>query len=280
MQILFNFKTPKPEKPARQFQLRLALRRASIKWLLDLDPQSHPAIAIDVPTRGNMFKADIAAAWFQCRRAKLSNGHIAMTMEANKTALVICSTSRQDCWPECVDAERLLSEIATLKQELRNTEQRIRDNEPELRDTNVLFEEFAVWNYNASKDKNYHRLVKQIAHLEGTLFRGSRLAKLSGSLVANDIYLAVPKNTMSPDEIISSWGLLEIDVKTLEAKLLKQSEPLPAIPELQNHLALSIAAAGTRQVADCHGLRINDDKPTTILKMPTFRRTPPGQRPN
>ena len=273
MQILFNFKTPKPEKPARQYQLRLAVRRAAIKWLLDSEPQAHPAIAVDVPTRGNMFKADIAAAWYQCHRAKLSGGHVAMVMEPRRTALVICSTSREDCWPECVDAERILSEISTLKQELRATEKSIRDNEPELRDANMLFDEFAVWNYSASKNKNYHRLVKEIGRLENTLFRGSRLAKLSGSQVANDIYMAVPKNTITPDEVISSWGLIEVDVKTLEATLVKKSEPLPAVPELQNHLALAIAAANTRQLADCHGLRINDDKPTGILKMPTFRRT-------
>ncbi|MBP5640540.1 MAG: hypothetical protein J6X55_13730 [Victivallales bacterium] len=281
MQILFDFKTPKPEKEAKQYQIRQTIRRATIKWLLDMEPQARPAIGIDVPTRGNMFKADIAAAWFQCRRIKTPNGRFTMVQEPSRTTLVICSASRQDCWPECADAERLLTEIATLKQELRDVEQRIRDNEPELRDHNMLFDEFAVWNYTATKDKNYHKLVKQISHLENTLFRGSRLAKLGGSMTANEIYLAVPKNTITPDEVITSWGLLEIDMKTLEVFEIKKAEPMSAIPELQHHLAMVIAECNTRQLADCHGLRINDNAPTTVLKMPTFHRatsSPNGQK--
>ena len=274
MQILLNLKTPKPEEPARQYQLRLALRRAAIKWLLDQTPDPHVAIGTDVPTHGSVCRADVGAAWFTSQRVRLGDGHVVTLQVPSRTILVLCSTSRQDCWPQCTDAERLLSEIATLKRELRDIEQQIRANEPELRDTNMLFDEYAVWNYHASKDKNYHRLVRHIAQMEGTLFKGSRLSKLGRSMTANEIYLAVPKGVLTPDEILSSWGMLEIDPKTLESKELKPAEKLTAAPELQASLAMAIAECSTRQVADCHGLKINENKPASIVKMPTFRRTP------
>lgn len=276
MQLLFNFTEHTPDElPPGKRNLKLALRRAAIKWLADLNLNDKPAIGIDVPTRGSALKADVAAAWITQTKTKLPDGRLATVLQPTETAVVICATERDDCWPECAEPEKIISEISRLKTEVAVMEKNIRETEPELRDSTMLFDEFAAWNYGNSKNNDYHLVHKRLAQLEYSLFKGSRLARICNAQAANKIFLAVPKGTLNPDEVCGTWGLLEVDVRSLEATLEKDAQLLLAPEDIKISLALAIANCSTQQVADCHGLKFHDDKPADVLRMPRFRRTPP-----
>lgn len=273
MQILLNLSYPKNDVSASQRNQRLALRRAALKWLLDSNPEHLPAVGVDVPTRGNTLRADIAASWLTSQKTHLPDGSAALVSVPLRTSAVICCTSRQECWPECSDADRLLSEIASLTSALHERESTIRQNEPQLRDSNVLFEEYAVWNYAASQDAEYHKLTKQLASLKSTLFRGSRLARLCNNLAADTIYLATPPGILSQDEGAGPWGLLEIDTKSLQTTLLREATDLNSPADIRASLSCHIAEASTRQVLDWHGLKL-EGQTVIPVRLPTFRRTP------
>lgn len=291
MQFLLNFPSEKPVTPPNQRTIRLALRRAALKWLSDHgvggEGTQHLALGVDVPIRGTALHADVAAVWLEYRRARLDGGASTILVPVPvRSAIVICAGQRSDCWPECSDAERLIGEIATLRRRLAEVERDIRRDEPHLRDANVLFEEYAQWNYAASSNQAYHELRHNLSHLESTLYRGSRLARLSNAQAASQLYLAFPHGILRQEEVQGSWGLLEVDTETLDTDLINDAQPLDSPSELQSALALAIAEASSRQVADCLGLRLNDGRPADVLKLPRFRRTaiqPPtphsGKRP-
>lgn len=278
MQILLNFPAYKPESITTQRAIRLALKRAVVKWLSDQDTSSdktrHLSLGIDVPLRGTTLQADVAAVRCDYVRTRLDDGttsplHAPVPFHST---VVICAAQREDCWPECTNAEQLIAEIAILKQQLADTEQHIRQTEPQLRDNNVLFAEFAHWNYAASQNQDYHRLKHQLEHLEHTLYKGSRLERLLNANIASQLLLAFPQNTLADTAAHGPWGLLEVNVNTLETSLRQQPATLAPPSCHLTSLALAIAEANTRHVADCLGLRLNDDKPAEILKLPRFRR--------
>lgn len=255
--------------------LKLALRRAAFKWLADLRFDDKPAIGIDIPARGSALKVDVAAAWLTQTKTKLHDGKTATILQPAETAVIICATDREDCWPECAEPEKIIAEIARLKLEVADMEKHIRETEPELRDSTMLFDEFAAWNYANSKNNDYHLCHKRLAQLEYSLFKGSRLARICNAQAANKIFLAVPKGTLDPDEVCGVWGLLEVDVKSLEATLAKDAQTMKSPDEIKNSLALAIAHGSTQQAADCLGLKLHDDKPADVLRMPRFSRKPP-----
>ncbi len=292
MQYLLNFPREKPVTPPNQRAIRVALRRAALKWLSDqgvgTEGTQHLALGVDVPIRGTALHADVAAVWLDYRRARLDEGGVSAILVPVpvRSAIVICAGQRADCWPECSDAERLIGEIATLRRRLAEVERDIRRDEPHLRDPNVLFEEYAQWNYAASGNQAYHELRHNLSHLESTLYRGSRLARLSNAQAASQLFLAFPRGVLREEEVQGSWGLLEVDTETLDTDLINDAQPLDSPPELQSALALAIAEASSRQVADCLGLRLNDGRPADVLRLPRFRRTaiqqpppPSGPRP-
>lgn len=279
-QIFFNFDAvPPAREPAQDAatmlrKQRMRMRRAVIKWLLDTtaEDELRPAIGLDVPTRGTMLRVDVGAVWFGTKRIALSDHHSTAVLSPVKTAAIICSTQRQDCWPECSDAEQILGEIAVFKKEVRRLESVIRETEPELRDSDVLFDEYASWNYSRSQNPEYIKTVRRLTQLEISLYKGSRLARIGAGQSANNIILAVPPGIIKPHEVLSSWGILEVNPENMSCQLVKPAENLPVQEELLASFALNIAMSNTRQVMDCNGIRTNEDHTTQFVRMPIFRR--------
>ena len=266
MQMLFSLPTTETRKTLSQ---KLTMRRAVAKWFWENNPPN--GIGIDVPTRPLSLKVDFAAVWASLHRSTSSRSNVYQTMQ---TAVVLCCQTREDCWPECSDAEAIIHEITDLKAELAKQEAEIRAAEPELRTTDMLFDEFASWNYSKSQSKAYHQNRHRLANLETALFKGTRLARIDASQCANLRYLAVPEGTLAPNELVEDWGLFSVNLETETATLVSSPKQLEIPPEMQFHLIQSMLFAGARQVNDILGIKFSDDGILSLVRPPSIHHKP------
>lgn len=178
------------------------MRKAVVDWLWHSSP--HPdGLVFDVGTFSIKDKVDIAATWLLPPTAKAPAPKI-------KSTVIICCPTREACWPERSSAEEIVQQIAELRQQREILEEQIRHDEPDLRDKDILFEEFAVWNYQKSTNPKYQELQNRIASLEKILYKGSRIEHISNNSVADNAYIAVPTGILIPRELREDWGLLWI----------------------------------------------------------------------
>jgi len=247
-QFLLHFKKDELDGKARSriFNLRLAV----LKWL---HCTTHPdGWAIDVPLKAATLKADVVAYWQILRRHK----QLGMTLVAPKrTVVVLCADNRQACWPECSHSEDILAEVVTLRAKMQQAELAIRSAEPHLREENVLFEEFAIWDYGKSKNPDYQQMRTRLRNLEESLYRGTRLDKIARAQVADEMYLAVPEGEIAPHEVIAGWGLLAVS-KDLNVAVAKAATPRECLPEARMHLIQNMLSSARRTIAEAHGLQI------------------------
>ena len=186
-------------------QRRRLLQRAVLAHLHGEEPPT--GAALDVPTRISRFKADVGAFWSRPVRnsAELGPSRI---LEPKKTMLVQCHAEREECWGDVTRSDALMPAIEQRKAERRELEEKIREQEPELKDPNTLFEEYAEWHYDRTRNRRYHQIQKEIRRLEHALMQGTRFEQIRAAHVADELYLAVPAHLIDPDELADGWGLL------------------------------------------------------------------------
>ena len=266
MQMLLSLPVLETRKT---FSQKLTMRRAVAKWFWENMPPN--GIGIDVSTRPLSLKVDVAAVWSSPHRTNASRSGVFQPIQ---TAVVLCCQTREDCWPECSDAEAILREITDLKAELLRQEADIRAKEPELRTTDMLFDEFASWDYSKSKNKAYHQNRHRLGNLETALFKGTRLARIDASQCANLRYLAVPEGTLAPNELVEDWGLFSVNLETETATLVSTPKNHEIPPEMQFHLIQNMLFASSRQVNDMLGIKFNDNGTLALVRPPSIHHKP------
>ena len=133
--------------------------------------------------------------------------------------------------------------------------------EPELRTTDMLFDEFASWDYSKSQNKAYHQNRHRLANLETALFKGTRLARIDASQCANFRYLAVPEGTLAPVRHAD-----ETAVAVTAADLFAEQDRF--------HLIQNMLFASSRQVNDMLGIKFNDDGSLYLVRPPSVHHKP------
>jgi len=198
-----RYRKPSARQAESQRGRRMALRRRVLEWLCNL-PEPPTAIGCDVPVNGVHNRADVAAFW--SRREK--NGMIVPV----RAIAIVCALDRHECWAAGINPDSLVLELRNLKRRITDLESAIRQQEPSLRDANVLFDEYADWDYSRSHNTEYHLAVKHRHSLEGRLYHGTRGERLKGSGCLDEVYVAIPEGTLLADEAMGSCGLLEVPV--------------------------------------------------------------------
>ncbi len=222
------------------------LKRAALAFLAALNPTG---MALTVPTRLKKFQADAAAFWSAPNRKGL--------LKIQKTAIV--QTSFENIVSmDCSNRRELTAYLAAAKLERANLEAEIRRTEPHLKDMDTLFSDFEAWNYNRSANRAYKECLKRIDELEYALYHGSRLEKMRRAKTASQLYLAVPENTVAPDEIADSWGLIYV-MPDLSFRLVKEPETWNCPEENLYHLAQNISASALRDVRFANGIVADSD---------------------
>ncbi len=263
-QYLLRFQNVQIRK--QKLNRRNVLRLGVLKWLFAADAPD--GVAFDVPVRAVGLKADLVASWHTPQRQKKIKMPL---LVPQRVMLALCAETRAECWPECAHPEEILAEIARLRAEMQHAEKEIRSREPHLLDNNVLFEEFAVWNYGKSKNMDYQQLRNRMQSLESSLYKGTRLEKIARLGLADQLYLAVPENELHPQELIAEWGLLSV-TKDLQVEVLRESGGHKALPEARLHLVQNMLCAGRNALLESQGIQIQNDGSFRFVKRPRIRK--------
>jgi hypothetical protein len=238
----------------------LGMRRAVLGWLASLSPTG---MSLGVPTRVSKFKADAAAFW--------SKPNSRRVMRPDRTLIVEIRHGRGDFWPDCAESGSLLPILRDLKDRKASLEARIRVEEPELKDTDILFDEYATWNYASSKNRGYHKCLRRLEETEKALYSGSRFERIRSAHVANHLYLAAPAGTISPNELADGWGLLAIH-SDLSIEVVKEPEHWDCPEKNQLHLIQNIASKCFDSVCFANGVSLGGDGTPIFLPIPRKRR--------
>lgn len=265
-QFLLRF--PKEQIRKQRLNRRRVLRLGVLKWLFSMEAPE--GVAFDVSTRVVGLKADLVASWHSPQRQKKLKKSL---LVPQRVMLVLCAETRAECWPECANPEEILAEIARLRAEMQHAEKEIRSREPHLLDNNVLFEEFAVWNYGKSKNPDYQQLRSRMQSLESGLYKGTRLEKIARLNLADELYLAVPENELHPQELIAEWGLISVG-KDFQVNVLRESGGHQALPEARMHLVQNMLCAGRNALLESQGFQIQNDGSSRFVKRPRCRKLP------
>jgi hypothetical protein len=257
--------TEKPSKNTKEFQPPLELRRAILLWLARQEPTG---IGINVPTRFSRYQADTAAFWSYPLKKKI--------YKPKKTVIIEIRRSREECWPDCSNHRELARKIFAQKELKRKLEAEIRANEPELKNNDNLFSEYESWRYRDSKNKTYHKCLKNLEKIEHSLYKGSRFEQIKKARMADNLYIAVPAGTLHGDELADGWGLLSVG-KNFSVKVEKKSEDLDCEEEGIMHLVQMISASSKNYVLFSQGInRTKNEK--FFITPPPHRRRKTGKR--
>lgn len=250
--------TAKKNKTARTSIQPFELKRAALGWLISQKPD---AIGHMVPTRISKYCADIAAFWSAGRRRLLPK----------KTLIIEVRNNRGDCWPDCSGHEGLLNQLRDTKEIKRSIEVKIRKDEPHLKDTDNLFNEYESWRYKESKNKEYHKCLKEIDKLERAIYNGSFFEQLRRAEVADYLYLAVSEGTVHGDELADGWGLIYVK-PDMSVELVKTAEFRDCPIEKKMHLAQNVAITCRKSLLFSMGIREGADGRAFFTPIPHRRR--------
>ncbi len=215
----------------------MRLQSGVVRWLCEGPPRLD-ALALNVRGWEARDRADVAGVWFSGR------GGVSLTVE--RSVLVVCCATREECWPECGTAEELVREVSVLHDKRELLQAMIRQEEPHLRADDVLFEDLAIWNYSETGNAEYHELERRLASLEQSLYRGSRLERLGEPPLADQLYVAVPSGCLFAKELREDWGLLWVgEDGGVELKRLARLQPCGA--EARGLLVRRVLSAGVEQ---------------------------------
>lgn len=223
------------------------MKQAVLQWLAKQNPSG---IATKVATRISKYQVDVAAFW------SLPAGN---RRRIEKTVLVEIRNDRDHCWPDCSNRETLLKKLRELKTQKNFLEKVIEKTEPQLKASDTLFEEYECWDYEKTKNSDYHKCLNNIEELQHSLYKGSRLELIRQSHTADFIYIAFPEGTIHADELIDGIGLLAIK-DNLEIEEIKTPEALACKAENRSHIVQNIAIACRKNSLFANGVNIVKDK--------------------
>ena len=235
---------------------RADLQQAALAFLVSRHPD---AVALNVPTRTSKYRASVAGFWKQARR----NGTI-----VTRTALVMMYNDIDNCFADCAGKAERMEMINSLQREKAAMESRIRKEEPHLAAADDLFSEFRSWDYASSVNRDYHKLCRTITRELEILCKGSKLERIRQAGVADQCYLAIPENLLSPELIPPVWGVVELFPERPRFRLLREAQLQNNVaPEQRNGFALNIASASAAAVRFSCGV----DHDATLRRPPRRR---------
>lgn len=249
-------------KNIEEFQER-DIRRAVMAWLAKFIPYS---VGVIVPTRVSNYRANVAASW-----SKTVSKKGRKTLYPYKTVIVEVRTAKDSCAIEYGKEEGLNSLLAAEKDRKIQLEVTIRKNEPELKLTDTLFSDIESWDYSKSNNKAYLKCCKKIEELERNINNGSRFERIRQALLADYLYLAVPRGLVKKEEIANGWGLLYVN-EDMSVNLVAEPENWNCPIENKMHLVQNIAKASTSVLYNSYGILLAKSGKTKFIRMPRKRR--------
>lgn len=239
------------------------IRRAVMAWLAKFIPYS---VGIMVPTRISKYRAGVAASW---SKAVSKKGR--KTLYPYKTVIVEIRTAKDNCAIECGKEGRLNHLLTVEKESKAVLEDTIRKNEPELKLTDTLFSDIEAWDYSKSENRDYAKCCKRIEELERTINNGSRFERIRQALLADYLYLAVPRELVKKNEIADGWGLLYVN-EDMSVEIAVEPENWNCPIENKMHLVQNIAKASTNVLYFANGIFLAKSGKTKFVRVSRKRK--------
>lgn len=240
------------------------LRRGVIAWLLKSKPSG---LGYTVPTRIIKYKAGIAAFWSKSETKKGKK-----TLFPYRTAIIEVRTKYDDCITECGNNSDIKNLLIKEKERKIKLEAQIRISEPELKLTDNLFSDIESWDYHRTTNNEYPKCCLKIEKFERVLNKGSRFERIRQALLADYLYLAVPKGMTTPQELADGWGLLYIN-EDLSVDLISQPDNWNCPLEKKLHLVQNIAKSNIPTICFANGISLNKNGTPKFLRIPRKRRS-------
>ncbi len=171
-----------------------ALKSLAIAWLFS---QRCRVVATEVTTAVPRWRVD-AAGW---REGGLRDESIA----------VECKQSRADFFRDDEQRDELVAERDRLLAKRRQLEEsRLKVFEPHLcRRDESLFTDAADWDFTASRDDGYRRVLLDLRRVDQRLHGQTKFCLMTRYRLADRLYILAPRGMLRPREIPEGWGLLE-----------------------------------------------------------------------
>jgi hypothetical protein len=251
------------QKNTEEFQER-DIRRAVMVWLAKFTPYS---VGVMVPTRVSKYRAGVAASW-----SKTVSKKGRKTLYPYKTAIIEIRTEKDSCVLECGKKGGLNYLLAIAKDWKAQLEVGVRENEPDLKLTDTLFSDIEAWDYSKSENKDYLKCCKKIEELERNINNGSRFERIRQALLADYLYLAVPRRLVKKEDIVDGWGLLYVN-EDMSLDLVAESENWNCPTENKMHLVQNIAKASTSVLYNANGILLAKNGRAKFIRVPRKKRS-------
>lgn len=253
------------EAPANNVKKRksfgmASMRQAALGWLAEQMPSG---LALKVPTALSHHNADAVAFWLTPR--------LRSHAEIERVMIVQICLERGSCFINEEKRASLIHKLSELKEKKVFMEAHIRIDEPYLKNDS-LFEEDREWNYEASSNKGYQRLLKRIEKLDAELKHNTVFDRIATAKLADEYYLVTPENLISENDLPTDWGLIFISPE-LKSTLIRKANPCECSTDNRINLALKTAASSMRETLFAHGVSISDDG-NAIFHTPPKKRRP------
>jgi len=240
------------------------MRRAVIGWLMKSNPSG---VGYDVSARLAKIKGNIAAFWSKVETKKGKK-----TLFPYKTAIVEVRSNRDETISDCCKNNELKELLTQEKRNKLYYESEIREREPELKLTDNLFSDIESWDYRKTKNKNYLKCCSIIERLERSLSKGNGFEKMRKSLVADLLYLAVPRGLISKDELADGWGLLYLN-NDMTVDVISHPENWNCPVENRLHLIQNIAKSNIQPICFTNGINLDKNNSPRFVRIPKKRRS-------
>lgn len=230
---------------------KIMLQQALLRFFMQQGAQS---VALKVPVRTQRGKADVAACWMEDTSVTTAVAFLVYP-ELDGSAL----QQGQN------DLEQLLEEKSRL-------EAAIREEEPDLKRCDDLFPENCSYDYSASSNAAYGKVLSTIGRLRKKFCRNSMLQQIRKGNCADFYYLAAPENTLMPEMVPDGWSLIWIG-DDLSCRVVRSAGLQTCQPEMRMRLICNIAMASRNAVLFANGLRQDDSGEWIAGPLPRRRRS-------
>lgn len=189
-----------------------ALKSLAIAWLF---AQRCRVVATEVTTAVPRWRVD-AAGW---REGGLRDESVAIE----------CKQSRADFFRDDEQRDELVAERERLLAKRRTLEEsRLKVYEPHLcRRDESLFSEAADWDFTASRDDGYRRVLLDLRRVDQRIHGQTKFCLMTRYRLADRLYILAPRGMLRPREIPEGWGLLEALRDDSRRTGSADAEPIP-----------------------------------------------------
>ena len=207
------------------------LKRLAVRWSLE---NGFASVGLEIGVPKSSFRADVAAVTAPCSSPNA------------RVALFECKQSRPDLLRDSCDEPSLRDAAIAAADRLRSLRDLLATHRPDLRRGDMLFPEFAEFDFGTLRHAGLRRVEKHYAVLQRKLGLSVKFSRLARYRAADHLYLVTAPDLIGESELPANWGWLVREGDRLE--LRRAPVRLQTTVEMRMAWVEQLARAGTREL--------------------------------